>query len=250
MRAPLSRTATSLLSIALAGLVLAACSSTTSHPAAAASTKPPKGPRVLVGTFELTSGHCTTATAAPSGSYFDMLGKNGAGFLANPSGGCADTDYTPLVAGTDGGLETGVFQPNPATAFDASGNALADSIIEPVSFFGTKFSVATQSPDPQTGVQVPAPKVIDTAGALSGNLSAWDAAYNHTYFNQGSPKPNGQYTGLTKPVSGTIACSGAFTLTWQSQIVGGPFNDFTGHWILSGTFKPAKGTLASALGCS
>jgi len=51
-------------------------------------------------------------------------------------------------------------------------------------------------------------------------------------------------------VTGTITCSGAFTLTWQSQIVGGPFNDFTGHWNLSGTFKPAKGTLAAALGCS
>ena len=78
-------------------------------------------------------------------------------------------------------------------------------------------------------------------GKLSGQIEAWSAAWNKLYFNQGSPKPNGSHPGLTLPLSGTYnASTHAFVITWTSQVVGGPFNGFTGHWHLAGTFFPAK----------
>ncbi len=45
----------------------------------------------------------------------------------------------------------------------------------------------------------------------------------------------------TSPVTGAYdAETGAFVLEWSSQIVGGPFNDFTGVWPLEGTFEAAS----------
>ncbi len=72
-------------------------------------------------------------------------------------------------------------------------------------------------------------------------MAAVVASWNNEFFNQGSPKPDGSAPGLTAPVHGTYdADTGEFVLEWSSQIVGGPFNDFTGIWHLEGTFKPAK----------
>ena len=31
-----------------------------------------------------------------------------------------------------------------------------------------------------------------------------------------------------------------YALDWSSQIVGGPFNNFTGTWRLTGTFRKAS----------
>jgi len=46
---------------------------------------------------------------------------------------------------------------------------------------------------------------------------------------------------LSAPLTGTYnAKSRAFVITWTSQIVGGPFNGFTGSWHLAGKFAPAK----------
>ena len=76
---------------------------------------------------------------------------------------------------------------------------------------------------------------------LSGQIESWSAAWNKQYFNQGSPKPDGTSPGLTAPVSGTYdAATGAYVLTWASQVVGGPFNGFTGYWHLQGTFVDAR----------
>jgi hypothetical protein len=76
-------------------------------------------------------------------------------------------------------------------------------------------------------------------GKLSGDLAAFDATWNKQAFNQGSPKPDGSRPGNTGAVSGTYdAATGAYSLTWTSQIVGGPFNSFTGYWHLEGTFVP------------
>lgn len=231
----------------LAGFALAAaaCGSSTSASSSAAR---PTGTHTLVGTFDLAPGTCPSATAVPSGSWLQMMGKGGA-LVKNSFGGCTNPDYTPLRPGTDGGLETDAYQPNPTPAFSGS-NALADAIMKPVSFFGSNFAMATQAVDPQTGEAVPKPSVTSDGGRLTGNLEAIDVAYNGAYFNQGSPKPGGGYPGTTKPVSGTIDCSGTYTLTWQSLIVGGSFNGFSGVWHLTGTFVPAGGvSLAKALGC-
>lgn len=231
-----------------AALVLAVSSCGGGSSASASSSGKPSGTHVLTGTFKIAAGTCTSATAVPAGSYLEMLG-NGSAVVKNSFGGCANADYTPLKPGSKGGLVTGSYEPNPTSAF-AGGNALASQIIVPVSFFGTNFSISTQSIDPQSHQTVPPPSITSTDGKLSGNVSAVDAAYNTAYFNQGSPKPGGSYLGSTKPVSGTISCNGAFVIQWQSLIVGGAFNNYTGVWHLAGTFVPASGTLAQALGCS
>ena len=47
--------------------------------------------------------------------------------------------------------------------------------------------------------------------------------------------------------TGTLdAKTGAFTLTWTSLIVGGPFNGFTGLWHLEGIFQPSAAAPSGA----
>jgi hypothetical protein len=208
----------------------------------------PTGTHELVGTFAVAAGVCSSATATPTGSFLQMLGGGGA-IVKNSFGKCANADYTPLKPGSRGGLTTGSYEPNPTPPF-AGSSATASQIFLPADFFGSNFGVSTNPVDPQTHTPVPPPSITSTAGILSGNVSSVSVAYNGAYFNQGSPKPDGTYPGSTKALTGTISCTGAFTIQWQSQIVGGAFNNFTGVWHLSGTFTPASGTAAKAVGCS
>jgi hypothetical protein len=199
----------------------------------------------LVGTFKLDPGSCVGYTV--SGTYFRMIFPNGSiksgRFFFNPDSLCSNKGYTLAVPGSAGGLVTGRYQPNPKPAFDSHGGALSNQIVQPQGFTAINFSIATNPTDPQTGKAVPAPKIINTNGKLSGQLEAWSAAWNKLYFNQGSPKPGGSRPGLTTSLKGTYnAKTHAFVLTWTSQVVGGPFDDFTGYWHLSGTFVPAKGS--------
>lgn len=203
--------------------------------APSASSKP-TGTHQLLGTFVPTAGVCSSASAVPSGSYLEMLGGGGA-VVKNSFGGCANAAYSPLKPGVKG-LVTGSYQPAPT-----------DAIFEPTNFFGSDFTVNTAPVDAQTKAKVPPLSIESNAGALSGNLEALSVAYNGAYFNQGAPKPDGTYPGSTKALSGTISCDGSFTMQWQSQIVGGAFNNFTGVWHLAGRFVPASGTPAKALGC-
>jgi hypothetical protein len=210
-------------------------------------------PTPLVGTFELTPG--STANATASGTYFRMLDPSAANntsdtsYVSNSNSTASDQTYTLLTPGIEGGLVTGAYEPEPSPAFDSSGNSLAGDIIQPTGFFGVNFGLDTNPVDPQTGDDVPAPAIsTDGEGNLSGNLEAFGASWNSQEFNQGSPKPGGTYPGssynATEPVSGTYnATTGAYVLTWQSIIVGGPFNNFTGVWHLAGTFVPAAPTV-------
>jgi hypothetical protein len=158
-------------------------------------------------------------------------------FFDNPDSTCPNKAYTLAVPGLQGGLVTGKYQPSPTPAFNAQGGALADSIVQPQSFTAIDFSIATNSKDPQTGLSAPPPAISVSNGKLSGQIEAWSAAWNKLYFNQGSPKPGGAEPGLTAPVTGTYnAKTHAFVLNWTSQVVGGPFNGFTGDWHLTGTF--------------
>jgi hypothetical protein len=151
--------------------------------------------------------------------------------------------------GTNGGLVTGSYQPNPNPAFTSSGSARADGITASQSFEGSNFAMSTNPVDPQTGQAVPAPTVSVSGDTLSGNVSSLSVAWNNQNFNQGSPKPGGAYTGATSPVTGTYdASTGAFTLGWISQVVGGPFNDFAGEWHLTGHFVPATKSSPSGAG--
>jgi hypothetical protein len=100
----------------------------------------------------------------------------------------------------------------------------------------------------QTGTPDPLPKIVDTGGTLSGQITAWVAQWNGQSFNQGTPKPNGTLPAPTTALTGTYdAATHGFTLAWKSLIVGGPFNGFTGSWHLAGTFVPAAGSSGSSL---
>jgi hypothetical protein len=190
----------------------------------------PKAGSALVGTFKITAGG--TKTTVPTGSYFRMLvpgGKlNGAdsNYFANPSSTAKDHTYTLLAAGSDGGLKTGAFEPAPTPAFDGGTNALAHDIIKPVAFDHINFSVETETPDPVTHKAATKPSITATSGHLSGNVEAFSASWHGLYFDQGSKAVTGTYNSST----------GAYKLTWTSTISGGPFNGFTGQWVLTGKF--------------
>lgn len=222
--------------VGLMAALIAGCSSNSpSDPAA-------NGGQALAGTFRLTAGTCGPAGA--SGTYFRMINPGGSiasgPFFDNPDSQCADKSYTPANPGTDAGVVTGEYQPNPVPAFDSKGDALASRIVAPQAFTAIDFSMSTNPVDPQTRRQVPTPNIEVRDGKLTGQIEAWSAAWNNQYFNQGSPKPDGTMPGLTTPVSGTYDSSThGYVLSWSSQVVGGPFNGFTGYWHLSGTFVPA-----------
>ena len=219
-----------------------AATDTTSAPTETTTTEVASGE--LVGTFAIDAGACDD-TGITSGSYLQMVlpgGSVDAGpWFENPDTACSDTSFTLVEPGADGGLITGDYQPVPDPAFDATGNSLADGVIAPTGFTAIAFSVSSNPTDPQTGTDVPAPTITVNGEELSGSLSAVTASWNNEYFNQGSPKPDGSAPGLTSPVTGTYdATTGEFVLEWSSQIVGGPFNDFTGVWHLEGTFEAAS----------
>ena len=142
--------------------------------------------------------------------------------------------------GTDGGLRTGAYQPQPAPAFAATGDAAAGAILAPQKFFAVRFGPSSNEKDPQTGTGVPAPSISVSGSTLTGDLRAFSVAWNGQQFNQGAPKPDGGRPGATSPVSGTYdPATKAYSITWSSQIVGGPFNNFTGIWTLRGSYQPA-----------
>ena len=143
---------------------------------------------------------------------------------------CADPTLSGLTAGTDGGLLTGDWQPAPDPAFDENGFGLVDTTFEPVLFFAVAFAGAT---DPAEAL----PTLTATDGVLTGDLSAFTAYYGGSSFNQGAPKPDG---GGEAPIGTIDPETGAYVLDWNSQIIGGSFNDFVGVWHLEGTFTPSS----------
>jgi hypothetical protein len=196
----------------------------------------------LTGLFKLDPGQCTTA-GVTAGSSFRMInpgGKLGEGpYISNGDSSCGDKTYSPMSPGRDGGLRTGAYQPEAAQPFDPGGNGATESIAKGTTFFAVRFAVATNQKDPQTGGNAPLPTIEVKNGQLSGNLSAFAASWNNQHFNQGSPKPDGSKPGLTSGPTGTYdSATKKFSLEWSSQIVGGPFNNFTGVWHFEGTFQP------------
>jgi hypothetical protein len=220
-----------------AAALLAAAATVT--PAWAGST----GSTSLTGTLELSPGKAVKAGGRTvyTGTFFRMVVPQTTDqYFSNPQSKAPDHTYTLLSPGRQRGLELGRFQPPPSPAFSGSaGNALADSITQPQEFSGINFSISTAPKDAQSGAAVPAPNLVLRGTKLTGNLTAWTAEWNRIYFNQGSPKPGGSYPGSTQPVTGTYdPRTHAFTITWYSLIVGGPFDGFTGFWHLQGHLEP------------
>jgi len=196
--------------------------------------------KTLKGTFEITAGAESGTTL--TGSYFRMVQTGGTStdgpFVPNVDSDATDKTYTLLTPGTDGGLITGEYQPDPSPAFDAAGNGLADAIVTPVQFFGVGFAVSTNKTDPQTTTATKLPKIKVKGSKLSGDLDAVSVAYGGQNFNQGAPKPGGDRpTGTSGPTGTYKSKTGAFTLEWSSPIVGGSFDGFIGVWHLEGTFQ-------------
>ncbi len=75
---------------------------------------------------------------------------------------------------------------------------------------------------------------IANGSAITVNLSSFFANWNGSDFNQGSAAATGT-------VSNVVGNSFDYVLDWSSLIVGGPFNNQTGTWHLTGT-----GTVAAA----
>ena len=227
-----------LLATALAAVVLATAACGGDETPAAAGDG---DGTALVGLFAVDAGTCDAS--GPDGSWFRMVQPNGTiadgPFVTNGDSLCADKTITPLTPGTDGGLRTGDFQPQPEPPFDANGNSLSGRIAVPQKWFAVAFGLATNPTDPQTNGPAETPRITRSGTELSGDLEALAASWNGQHFNQGSPKPGGERPGLTAGPTGTFdEASGRYTLDWSSQIVGGPFSNFTGVWHLEGTFQP------------
>ncbi|MFQ6393287.1 hypothetical protein ACLMAJ_07535 [Nocardia sp. KC 131] len=225
------------LTAALAALGLSAVAAPFAH----------ADPAPLNGLFALAPGVC--ANGSVSGSFFRMIlptGDAGGPYLQNSDSRCSDQTVTPLSAGSDGGLVSGSYQPQPAAAFDGAGNAQSGRVTTPVRFYGVDFATATNPSDPQTGGGTGVPQLFTDGGTLSGDLSSLGVTWNNQVFNQGSPKPGGGLPGKTSPISGSIDGAGNFVIEWTSQIVGGPFNNFTGLWHLAGRYRGAVPQVAPA----
>ncbi|BDD83222.1 hypothetical protein TPB0596_29850 [Tsukamurella pulmonis] len=197
MRHSLSRRS----AIAAVAAVAASAATVVAAPAAHADT--------LTGTFSIDSG-----------SYFRMIlpsGTTSGPFLANGNSPSEDKTTTPL----SGSLSSGSYQ---------------GQVTGARTFFGSDFVTSTKATDPQTGAATAVPTITRDGSSLSGDLSAFGVAWNGQVFNQGAPKPGGGLPGKTSRVTGSINGSN-YTLTWTSQIVGGPFNNFTGLWHLTGTYS-------------
>lgn len=201
----------------------------------------------LVGTFKVQKGVYKKQgkKVIATGSYFRMIYPNGTKakgpWFNNTNSKAKDSTYTLFDPGIDGGIRTGQFQEFPTPAFDSRGFALANRIVKPLPFAGINFSLGTAAKDYQSGVAGTLPKIVRNGRRLTGRLDTFTAGWNSIYFNQGTPKANGTRPGKTSTIRGTYdPKTRKYTLNWTSQIVGGPFNDFTGDWFFAGTFAPAK----------
>jgi hypothetical protein len=204
----------------------------------------------LTGTFEFAAGSCVHGSIA--GSYIQMVlpsGSTSGPYMSNSDSACSNQAYTLLTPGSDGGLEFGSYQPLPSPAFDSAGNAQAHALSEPAQYEGTGFATSTNPVDPQTHTEVPAPSLSVHGSSVTANLESFSVSWNNQYFNQGAPKPGGSEPGITHTPSGTYdASTGAMTLSWTSEVVGGPFDKFTGSWHLVGRFVPTSGSSTGGSG--
>jgi hypothetical protein len=200
------------------------------------------------GTLYLTAGGCSHGSI--SGSYIQMIlpsGSQSGPYMSNSDSACSNQAYTLITPGSEGGLRFGSYQPLPSPAFDSAGNAQADEISAPAQYEGTGFATSTNPVDPQTHTKVPAPSLTIHGSKVSADLSSFSVSWNNQYFNQGSPKPDGSDPGITHAATGSYnASTGAMTLSWTSEVVGGPFDKFTGSWHLVGRFVPTSAASTGA----
>jgi hypothetical protein len=201
--------------------------------------------RPLVGTFEIQAGHCASAHKAPSGSFLVIVNSAGSKTVANPAGGCANKFYTPLAPGVDKGITTGRFEANPTPTFDAHSNSLADLVIKPVSFLGTKLGMGTSpndvQDDPSGAPTFSTPKATVRGTALTLDLRSLNITYGgqpgttctsssgYGCWNLGSKAATGTYDPHTHQFVAQWFIGETFTQLGDSMVV-----------RLEGTFVPRR----------
>ncbi len=114
---------------------------------------------------------------------------------------------------------------------DANGPAAPGSIVS-FQFGAAQVNTFTAAASTQAGVAGGGPAPVFTGalanGAFTMDMSSFFANWNTTDFNQGNAAAGGTLSNCS-----LAGCD--FTMSWQSLIVGGPFNGNTGSWILNGT---------------
>jgi hypothetical protein len=170
-------------------------------------------PTHLNGLFRIAPGRCAGGHGKPSGSYLIVISAARSRAVRNPRNRCANHVYTLLRPGTEGGLTTGRFQPEPSPAFDARRNSTATHLIAPVAFGPYLLGFATNSRDeqdaPSGAPAYPAPSAIDENGTLdldlrslvmtyAGNANATcRQSYGVGCWNLGSRSAQGTYDAAT-----------------------------------------------------
>ncbi|HZT66700.1 MAG TPA: hypothetical protein VFA11_13015 [Acidimicrobiales bacterium] len=205
---------------------------------------PPRPPAPIAGplrgVLRIQAGSCDRYGNV-SGSWFRMLQPGGTlasgPYVVNADSSCANKTWTPVAPGTQG-LRLGRYQPAPLPAFDGAANGLGGAIIQPVLWFGVGLAAFTSPRDPRTGISTPPPALSVRGTALAGQLQAFSVSWNGEELNQGAPKPGPVRPGPASAPVGTFdQRNHRFVLDWSSRIVGGPFNNFTGVWHLTGTYR-------------
>ena len=188
----------------------------------------------------------TTSNTYISGSYFSFSTPNAGGALV------------PTASPEPGGIVLGTYQnfvlnpnvPHPynwngagaqaGTGYSSTPTSLG-TIVQPFLFYGVYTYVGTNPVSYQSGNSYPAPTAdisncVGTSCTLSVDLSSWEVMWNGSAFQQG-PRPVN--TGPFVPAVGTYnTATHAYSVTWASQISGGPFNGIITHWHLEGTVVP------------
>jgi hypothetical protein len=194
-----------------------------------------------------TDGEPITVPVYHGGSYFSMGGDNprtGAMLAPGAAGGITLGAYQPFILNPD--------EPHPAGHPDApfgAGSGYATSpteistVVAPFAFFFNLTYVGTNPVGYQSAEAHPAPSAEVDLGnctgsvcALTMDLSSWEVMWNGTAFEQG-PRPDN--TGPFVLAIGTIdMATNFYSISWESQIKGGSFNNVLGFWHLEGTFTP------------
>lgn len=174
------------------------------------------------------NAHAIETTMTVNSGSFGMGFFTGGGYIPITGFGSGAADITDQY--NPAGWDTSVAQ--------ASGVAAPGSI---ASFtFGTgtvdQVNTFTAAASGQAGVVGGGPAPVFTGtltnGATTMDMSSFFANWNGTEFNQGNSAAAMTLSGCTG--SGlTAACN--YSMSWTSLIVGGPFNNQTGSWILGGT---------------
>jgi hypothetical protein len=170
------------------------------------------------------SAHAIDTVMTVTSGSFGMGFFTGGGFIPVTNFGTGAADITDAYNAP--GWNVGVAQQT------APANLAAAGSIGSFQFGAAQVNTFTAAASTQAGVagggSAPVFTGTLTNGATTIDLSSFFANWNGTDFNQGNSA-----AAITLSNCGAAGCD--YTASWQSLIVGGPFNGNTGSWVLGGT---------------